>query len=220
MKDQGSFKGAPFYYSLACSCPAVVPSGRDTTGLRLSLVNKREACKFFLDDYNKDKQVKIISNNKNMVASNKKPKTLKAKQKDKKGLAAVIKEIDSVVCPKCKKPVWSNLGLQLKKLEGLLKKSSLPKVIKEEAFEFLAEIIGKAESYYLKKFSRRQYHWTPLEEKTWEKFQNKKEIQKISDKHLVEVLEKFPIIADWLSIPESHLSFKQKKDLLLILRKI
>ncbi len=93
-----------------------------------------------------------------MVASNKKSKILKPKQKDKKGLATVIKGIDSVICPKCKKPVWSNLGLQLKKLEGLLKKSSLPKGVKEEAIEFFAEIIGKAEPYYLKKFSRRQYH--------------------------------------------------------------
>ncbi len=155
-----------------------------------------------------------------MVASNKKSKILKAKQKNKKGLAVVIKKIDSVICPKCKKPVWSNLGLQLKRLEGLLKKSSLPKGLKEEAIEFLAEIIGKAEAYYLKKFSRRQYHWTPAEEKTWEKFQNKKEIKKISDEHLIEILEKFPVIVDWLSIPESYLPFQQKKSLLLILRKI
>ncbi len=155
-----------------------------------------------------------------MVALKQKCKNSKNISRDENKLPGLVKKIKSVVCPECGKPIWSNLALQIKKLEKLLKESPMPKTVKEEAIEFFAEILGKAEAYYLKKFARRQYHVTKAEEKTWQNFQNKKEIKNISDERLIEILEEFPVVVDWLSIPENDLSFKHKKALLLILRKI
>ncbi len=160
-----------------------------------------------------------------MVKSQKR-KTLKTQKSESKKpeiklrISAVIKRLSSVSCPDCGKPAWPHVVRQIKKLEKFFDASLLKKDLKEEAKEFFVDVIEGAESYYLNKSVHHQYLVTKKEEESLEKFQNRKDIKNIADEKLVKTLEEFPVIADWLSIPDKYLPFGQKKALLLILRKI
>lgn len=134
--------------------------------------------------------------------------------------SSLIKRLSAVSCPDCGKPVWLDLVGQLKKIKKIISSISLKNDVKEEAVEFFIDVVEAAESYYLNKFSKHHYQITEVEESVLEKFQKRKEIKNIVNESVIEILEEFPVIADWMAIPDSYLPFGQKKALLLILRKV
>lgn len=134
--------------------------------------------------------------------------------------SALIDRMSGVFCPDCGKPVWLDLVKQIKKIKKLILSISFKKDVKEEVLDFFTDIAKVAESYYLKKFKNHYYQITDAEELVLERFQEKKEVKKIVNDSIIKMLEDFPVLADWMAIPEGFLPFNQKKALLLILRKV